>query len=534
MLPIENHKEKLHWGIFLLLVVGIIGRLSFPKHLYPCDPYWVRIQAQAWLDGRGDVPLPYAVHPPMEKGQFFFCCPRNNKYHIKYGVLTTAFTVPPIYIWNKLSGHSIWEMADWYQDFIKKNPGWEFGYNVCQWDRSLVSILNYYNLLWSLFLATTLYASTLLFCERPILGVAWTLITLFAGYGWNYLRAQNSEIFQWTMSSLFFFCAALMLKYLKQERKIPTLLWLGAWFGVGSLILMRSSYIVLIPIWLAVTFWPTRRNGSDICTLDQEINGNQPDSFAASLIEFLRRCLDPWVWLPIALIVTVFLGCNYWRFGGIFCTGYTQWSVEANPLSNNLWVAFYGFFYRQDKNIFLHQPLLIFSLFALPSFFKRFPRTAWLISLSFLVNLLLISKYVGWHGDGCYGPRHLIFILSQLTWPSLLLLDYLWDNWRELKCKICSVALVFVLSVSFYYQTRINSLDFFTYYKVEGFLGWIEASDNVLSAYRERYWGLVCNELIALRDRGEKPYWLQILERENPKGAKMVKEICVDEEMMDN
>ena len=89
---IESHKEKLSWGLFLLLVVGIIGRISFPEHLYPGDPYWVRVQAQAWLDGRGDVPLPYAVHPPMEKGQFFFCCPRNNQYHIKYGVLITAFT----------------------------------------------------------------------------------------------------------------------------------------------------------------------------------------------------------------------------------------------------------------------------------------------------------------------------------------------------------------------------------------------------------------------------------------------------------
>ena len=519
---IESHKEKLSWGLFLLLVVGIIGRISFPEHLYPGDPYWVRVQAQAWLDGRGDVPLPYAVHPPMEKGQFFFCCPRNNQYHIKYGVLITAFTAPPIYVWNKLSGRSIWDMADWYQNFIRENPSWAMGYNVCQWDRSLVSVLNYYNLLWSLFLAATLYASALLFCKRPALGVAWTLITLFAGYGWNYLRAQTCEIFQWAMASLFFFCAAWMLRYVKQERKIPTLLWLGTWLGVGSLVLMKSSYILLIPIWLAVTFWPARKSGSELPALDQEINTNQPDSFATSLKEFVKRCLNPWVWLPTSLIVAVFLGCNYWRFGGIFCTGYTQWAEEANPLSNNPWVALYGFLFRQDKSIFIHQPLLIFSLFALPSFFKRFPRTAWLISLSFLVNLLLISKYVNWSGGGCYGPRYLIFILSQLTWPALLLFDYLADHQAELKHKLCSLLIISVVGISFYFQVIINSLDFYTYYQVDGFLTWLKVSENVSSKFKERYWGLLCREFRLLRDKGVQPQWLIELSKENPNAARYI------------
>jgi hypothetical protein len=356
------------------------------------------------------------------------------------------------------------------------------------------------------------------------------LATLFAGFGWNYLRAQTYEMGQWTEASLFFACSAYMFDCIEKERRIPALLWLGAWLSVSGLVLMKSSYILLLPIWLAVTLWPS---GKNTC-VDQEKSKAQQNSLADSLKEFLRRCLTPWVWLPLALLAVVFLSCNYWRFGGIFCTGYTQWVEEADALSNEPLIALYGFFFRPDKSIFLHQPLLFFSLFALPSFFKRFPRTAWLISLSFLANLLLISKYVNWSGGGCYGPRYLIFILSQLTWPSLLLLDYIWDNWQQLKCKICSIILVFVLGVSFYFQTRINSLDFYTYYKVEGFLSWIGASDNVLSTYRERYWGLVCNELIALRDRGEKPYWLQVLEKENPKGAKMVKEICIDREMRDN
>lgn len=530
----ENEQRKLCW-LLLLLVVLVVNLASFPKRLYPCDPYWLRFQVQAWLDGRGDVPAEYAVVPPIVEGQFFFRNPRNGGYYVKYGPAAALFMAPPVYLWNKMSGYTIWDVANWYQAFIKKNPALALEYNLsaCPYSPSLLYFTNHYNLLWSLILASILYWSALHFCKRPILCVIWVLATLFAGFGWNYLRAQTYEIGQWTAASLFFTCSAYMLNCIKEERRIPALLWLGAWLGVGSLILMRSSYIVLLPVWLAVTLWPSNSNHQPNNHVVQEKKAQQ-NSLVNPIKEFMKRCLDPWVWLPVVLIMTVFLGCNYWRFGGIFCTGYTQWSVEATPLSNNPLIALHGFLFRPDKSIFLHQPLLIFSLFAIPSFFKRFPRIAWLICLSFLVNLLLISKYVGWHGDACYGPRHLIFILSQLTWPSLLLLDYLWDNWPQLKCKICSIILVFVLGVSFYFQTRINSLDFYTYYKVEGFLSWIGASDNVLSTYRERYWGLVCNELIALRDRGEKPYWLQVLEKENPKGAKMVKEICVDREMRDN
>ena len=54
----------------LLLLVSIIGVASFPKKFYIGDPYWMRAQAQAWLEGRDDIPAQYASQ--LEVGQYCF------------------------------------------------------------------------------------------------------------------------------------------------------------------------------------------------------------------------------------------------------------------------------------------------------------------------------------------------------------------------------------------------------------------------------------------------------------------------------
>ena len=54
----------------LLLAVLLISVANFPQNFYIGDPYWMRAQAQAWLEGRDDIPAQYASQ--LEVGQYCF------------------------------------------------------------------------------------------------------------------------------------------------------------------------------------------------------------------------------------------------------------------------------------------------------------------------------------------------------------------------------------------------------------------------------------------------------------------------------
>ena len=100
--------------------------------------------------------------------------------------------------------------------------------------------------------------------------------------------------------------------------------------------------------------------------------------------------------------------------------------------------------------------------------------------------------------------------------------DYLADHQAELKHKLCSLLIISVVGISFYFQVIINSLDFYTYYQVDGFLTWLKVSENVSSKFKERYWGLLCREFRLLRDKGVQPQWLIELSKENPNAARYI------------
>ena len=507
--------------IILLIITALLCILTFPKHLYPCDPYWVRMQAQAWLEGQGDVPAPYALSQPAERGQFFFCNPRNGKYYLKYGVFTTIFTMPPIYIWNKISGHTIYDMADWYGSFIKQRPYAALGYHVTDYDRRLLTLSNWYNLLWVLLLAFVLYKGSLQFCKRQNVGLVWTLISLFGGFGWNYLRAHTGEIFQWTMSALFFSCSVALIRSLEKDRSAPSWMWASAWIGLLCLIMLKCVYVLIVPVWLAIIIWSYCR-----------INELKPSTWPQRSLQCFFGTV--WLWLPLFFTAALFLGTNYWRFGDCFSTGYTQWAPVVHPFSGNLWGGLCGFLLQSDKSIFLHQPLLLFSLVAMPIFCKRFPKEACLIGVNFLISLLLNSAFVDWEGTGCYGPRYLLFIMCELTWPSLLLFDYLLDNWQKIGSKVAMLFITVAVGVSFYFQTQVNSLDFFTYYEFAGFMDYLKVSDNVKSQYYNKYWGFLCRDLNMLRMYGIRPKWLILLDEEDPKGGQTFRYDYMLSQLRDN
>lgn len=484
----------------LLLAVLLIDVASFPKNFYIGDPYWMRAQAQAWLEGRDDIPAQYASQ--LEVGQYCFYNENSGKYYSKYGLFNSLFMLPVVAWWN-FSGH-----APLYSGNLSST--------------SFVSTLNYYNLLWALGLAAALYWGASLFCRRKEVAAIWTLMCLFGSFGWNYLRAQSGEIFQWTMAAVFFAAAVSILRAKAQSQKISLYLWVGVWSSLISLVMLKSIYILLVPIWLAVLLWPhTSAFASDSSNCEMQLKQGSPPKICWH---------SPWIIVPLICLAVLFLGANYWRFGSPFNSGYTQWSREADAFGGNLLEGVAGFLFSKDKSIFLYQPLLIFALLGVRKFRINFPRESWLIGSTFLIFLLVNSKFVNWGGHWGYGPRYLLFILSELSWPVLLVMEDWALNFSQLKSKIGLALLGVAIALSTYMQIETNALEFFTYYRVEALLKAYPVP-QAQKMFSRRPFGLVNHDLIKLNEEGIYPEWLLEACREAPNDTmylpQMVVKFCV-------
>lgn len=482
----------------LLLAVLIISVTSFPKNFYIGDPYWMRAQAQAWFEGRDDIPAQYAES--LEVGQYCFYNESSGKYYSKYGLFNSLFMLPVVAWWN-LTGH-----ASLYGGDFSSTP--------------FVSVLNYYNLLWTLGLAAALYWGASIFCQRYETAAVWTLICLFGSFGWNYLRAQSGEIFQWTAAAVFFAAAVSILRAKAQSQKISSYLWFGVWLSLISLVMLKSVYILLVPIWLAVLLWPCARVSAPVAASpDQDV---QPISVSCAPISWR----SPWIIAPLICLAVLFLGANYWRFGSPFNSGYTQWSREADAFSGNIWEGISGFLFSKDKSIFLYQPLLIFALLGVKRFGERFTRESWLIGSAFFIFLLVNSKFVNWGGHWGYGPRYLLFILSELSWPVLLVMEDWLLNISKLKSLIGLALLTCTVVLSVYMQIETNSLEFFTYYRVEALLKAYPVP-QAQKMFSRRPFGLVNRDLIRLHEDGIYPNWLLEACREAPEDTVYLPQIVV-------
>ena len=484
----------------LLLAVLLISATNFPQNFYIGDPYWMRAQAQAWLEGRDDIPAQYASQ--LEVGQYCFYNESSGKYYSKYGLFNSLFMLPVVAWWN-FSGH-----APLYNGDLSST--------------SFVLALNCYNLLWTLGLAAALYWGASLFCQRCEIAATWTLICLFSSFGWNYLRAQSGEIFQWTMAAVFFASAVSILRAKAQRQNPSTYLWLGVWLALISLVMLKSIYILLVPIWLVVLLWP---NQTVVASSETE------DTVQSEHVQVTENSWhSPWILIPLVCLAVLFLGANFWRFGSPFNSGYTHWSREADAFSGNILEGLIGFLFSKDKSIFLYQPLLIFSLLGIKKFATRFPRESWLVGSTFIIFLLVNSKFVNWGGHWGYGPRYLLFILSELSWPALLLMEDWTLNFSKLKSKIGLALLSLAVVLSTYMQIETNALEFFTYYRVEALLKAYPVP-QAQKMFSRRPFGLVNRDLIRLKEDGIYPEWLLEACREAPEDTmylpQMVVKFCI-------
>lgn len=435
-MPLGDRRPLLLLGLVVLLV----GVLSMPAEQYVGDPLAVRVATWSLLEnGRLDVP---EAQVAGERGQYFVQNPETGRWYSKYGELNTVGYLPAM-------------MAEklWLGRLDPVN-------NAAP--RTL--LLNLGNLLLSLVLAALLYALARQYAE-PVPAVLFTLASLYATFGWNYLRAQTTELLQWTLYTGFF------------------LAWVRAWrTGTGHglavallalLLLTKLVYALLIPL----------------------------------LLPLARRA--PWILAPLALACLAVLGLNELKFGGAFVTGYTQWTREAQLFHGNLAEGVLGFLFDPQRSVILYDPLLLLALPALPAFFRRHPAEALAAWLPLGAFLLLHAQTINWAGHWSYGPRYL---LPVLTPASLAALEAF--RWLEGR-RLAAAAVAVILAASLWMQAQVNRLQFFTYYGVEAAVKGFPAPAALATVERTPF-GLLNAQLVAFRDRDRVPPFLQAAARELP------------------
>ena len=196
-----------------------------PAEQYIGDPMAVRMATWSLLEeGRLDVPEALAS-TAGERGQYFVQNPETGRFYSKYGDLNTLGYVPAMLAEHFLLGRL---------DPVNNLPG-------------RTTLLNLGNLLLSVVLALLLLALADLFTDKPAVSGLWVLSTLYATFGWNYLRAQTTELLQWTLATGFF----LALFHLWRSRGAGRPL--AACQGLLLLLLLtKLVYVLLMPVLAAV------------------------------------------------------------------------------------------------------------------------------------------------------------------------------------------------------------------------------------------------------------------------------------------
>lgn len=476
----RSGRSSLTARLLLGLVVLVLGVATMPSEQYIGDPMAIRIVTWSLLErGRLDVPADLAT-TAGERGQYFVQNPRNGRHYSKYGELNTLGYVPAMLAERAILG----------------------GLDPVNNLSTRTALLNVTNLLLSLVLALLLYELAVLYVESPALALLWVLSTLYATFGWNYLRAQTAELLQWTLYTGFFLALVHLWRSRGGTRPLA-----AAQVLLLLLCLSKLVFVLLMPLLAGVAL---------LAALPE-----QPGRSCAGRMADLLRTRPGWLLgglaAPLALTAVVVLALNALKFGSPFVTGYTQWTRERDLFQGDLWAGLRGFLVDPQRSVFLHDPLLVPALAALPAFARRRPVEAAAAWLPLLAFLLLHARTMNWAGHWSYGPRYLLPVLAPATLPALLGLEWLRARWRTLPGAALSTALALGLAISLWLQVQVNALGFFTYYQVEAAVRAFPAP-RAMATLQGTPFGLLNAQLRTFARDGSFPRFLQVASTELPPG----------------
>ncbi len=179
--------------------------------------------------------------------------------------------------------------------------------------------------------------------------------------------------------------------------------------------------------------------------------------------------------IPVGMAFALGLGYNYMRFGSVWQAGYAGILSFSTPL----FVGLYGLLLSSGKSLFLYAPITLLGVASLKPFAKDRKYEMWLFLGLLLVNLLVVSKFYDWSGEGAWGPRYLTLVLPCLILPIGSLLE---GGSRTIKRCFIGLMLLGVLvqfgGLSVYYGT---------YYRTIGEFPYQREREDPLFLYKVRY-----------------------------------------------
>jgi hypothetical protein len=150
-------------------------------------------------------------------------------------------------------------------------------------------------------------------------------------------------------------------------------------------------------------------------------------------------------WRPLAAYlaglapaVMAWSALNWWRFGNPLESGYLRDSTPGYGSSIIAGTA--GLLFSPYASLFLYCPIVVLTLPALPSLWRRNRPVALLLIALFGSCFLLYASLGNWMGGRSYGPRYLVPLL-----PALVLPLAFWTPPRRLRR---AVAVILVASVA--------------------------------------------------------------------------------------
>lgn len=422
---------------YLLLISGIILFLTMPNVLSPGDGYGPRAEA-ANLVMNGQLGFTYEEGKKLQfmdvRGEYLFENDAKQRMFSKWGIIDTIMGIPPALAQKIYAGKVAMEdPSDSYLFFVNLN------YILL----SLVSIFY-------------LYRITCLYELQERYRLIFVAAVFFSTFLWNYLRSHMHELFQLTLFLGFVRHYLVFLRLSQgdegQKERWRHLFWAAIW--VGLLPMVKPLYLtIMVPAWIfGLVAGPESLNVIGRFRLNLHSNK-------------LRLC--KYLYGPTLVLLLLFLLLNYYRFGSPFEAGYSQEGQSApGEVGFSLMVlaeSLPGFLLLPgNANIFLHFPLLLFALFGVRRFARRWPTETSFLSFVVLSNFLVVSCYKTWRGEMTYGPRYLLLFAVVGSLPILETFRLLRENSYHPMARIGKLVIAAATLWSFLMQVSVNTVYNFT------------------------------------------------------------------------
>jgi hypothetical protein len=235
--------------------------------------------------------------------------------------------------------------------------------------------------------------------------VVTTLTLAFATFLPIYARSAWSEACQ-TACFIGFFSS---LVRLRDAPRRGTGLWFGFWAGA----LVNSKYVFVLAFLGALLFLFV-------------------DAARARRLRRLSAALA-WPLIPGLAFLLLMLWYNRARTGSLFSSGYPSVAgLGATVLREPVWVGLWSYCFSLGKSIFLYNPPLILSVFALPLVWRKRASIVAAMAMTAGPIVAVYCKFAHWSGDWCWGPRYLLFVVPVLLVP----LAFLFDEWRRMRKRL--------------------------------------------------------------------------------------------------